>query len=182
MTCGMTRPLRLTGALAVLLSLWLPWYEIRIPDALRHAFDAPNAQMPPGFADFGRGLLSAIPPAIGLNGWQAMQNGDVALALLGGAVALSVVLTVDVRAILAAAAAIAGVAIVHVLDQPGPNEYVAVKLGPWISLAGAAAIALSAWGEAASSTSTSSSSDAWAAAPSDAWAPGAPASVPPPSP
>ena len=43
----MTRPLRLAGALAVMLSLWVSWYEVRIPDALRRAFDPQNADAPP---------------------------------------------------------------------------------------------------------------------------------------
>jgi hypothetical protein len=179
----MTRPLRLAGALAVMLSLWVSWYEVRIPDALRRAFDPQNAdaQMPDGFAAFARGLLDAIPTVIRVNGWQAFEGADVALALLAGAVAFSVMLDVDPRAILGAAAAIAGVVIMHVLDRPGPSEIVSLKLGPWIALAGAAAIALSARAEAASPKATTSSPDPWAPTPlvSDALTP-PPASVPPP--
>jgi hypothetical protein len=179
----MTRPLRLAGAIAVILSLWLRWYEVRIPDELRHAFDGQNGQLPQGFADFARGLLAAIPTSIGLNGWQAFEGADVALALLAGAVAFSVMITVDVRAILAAAAAIAGIVVVHVLDQPGPNAIVTVKVGPWVALAGAAAIALSARTEMAAQAATPASVPWSPAGPtSDAWAAPAPASVPPPTP
>jgi hypothetical protein len=110
-----------------------------------------------------------------VNAWQAFEGADVALALLAGAVAVSVVLAVDARAVMGAAAAIAGLVLVHVLDQPGPNQIVTVKVGPWVALAGAAAIALSARSQA----------PAPAAAPvgatADAWAPAATASVPPPS-
>jgi hypothetical protein len=176
----MTRPLRLAGALAVVLSLWLSWYEVRIPDALRRAFDPQNAdaQLPEGFAAFARGLLDAIPTVIRVNGWQAFEGADV----VAGAVAFSVMLDVDPRAILGAAAAIAGIVVVHVLDRPGPSEIVSLKIGPWVALGGAVAIALSARAETASTRSTSSSPDPWAPAPvaSDAWTPPPPASVPPP--
>lgn len=179
----MTRPLRLAGALVVVLSLWLSWYEVRIPDALRRAFDPQNAdaQLPQGFAAFARGLLDAIPTVIRVNGWQAFEGADVALALLAGAVAFSVMIDVDPRAILAAAAAIAGIVVVHVLDRPGPSEIVSLKIGPWVALGGAVAIALSARAETASTTSASSPPGPWAPAPlaSDAWTPPA-ASVPPP--
>jgi hypothetical protein len=171
----MTRPLRLAGALMVAVSLWLPWYGATIPRELREAFDAQASQLPQGFADFARGLLDAIPATIRLNGWQAFEGADVALALLAGAVAASVILAVDVRAVMGAAAAIAGLVLVHVLDQPGPNQIVTVKVGPWVALAGAAAIALSARSEAPapSAAPVGPTPDGWAPAPS--------ASVPPPS-
>lgn len=167
---GMTRPLRLAGAAAVFLSLWLTWYEIRIPQELRSVVDAQANQLPQGFADFARGLLASLPSSIEANAWRAFEGADVALALLAGAVALSVFLAVDVRAVLAAAVLMAGLVLVHVLDRPGPNEVVSVRIGPWVALAGAAAIALSARSEAGP-----------AAAVPEAWAPPAAASVPPPS-
>jgi hypothetical protein len=178
---AMTRPLRLAGALAVVLSLWLPWYQVRIPDELRRAFDDPTGQLPQGFAEFARGLLAVIPASIELNGWQAFEGTDVALALLAGAIAGSVLLSVDVRAILAAAAGIGGLVVVHMLDQPGPNEVVSLKVGPWVALAGAVAIALSARGETTSASGATSAAWAPASPPVEPWAPPAAASVPPPS-
>jgi hypothetical protein len=176
----MTRSLRLAGAIAVLLSLWLSWYEIRIPDAMRHAFDGQDDQLPQGFAAFARGLLDAIPASIHVNGWQAFEGADVALALLAGAVAFSVMLAVDPRAILAAAAVIGGIVLVHILDQPGPNEIVTVKTGPWVALGGAVAIALSARAETA--TAGSHAADPWAPPPAASeWVAPAAASVPPPA-
>jgi hypothetical protein len=62
-----------------------------------------------------------------------------------------------------------------VLDQPGPNEIVTVKAGPWVALAGAAAIALSARAEP-----TPLAVAPAAPPPVQEWAPSAPASVPPP--
>jgi hypothetical protein len=175
----MSRPLRLCGAIAVIASLWLPWYGITIPDAVRQAVDAQAGQLPEGFADFARGILASLPKSIQLNGWQAFEGADVAIALIAGAAALSVLMAIDVRAVLGAAAAIAGLVIVHVLDQPGPNEIVTVKAGPWVALAGAAAIALSARAEPTPAAAPPAFPPA-AAPPTDPWAPPAPASVPPP--
>jgi hypothetical protein len=172
----MSRPLRLAGAIAVIASLWLPWYGVTIPDAVRQAVDAQAGQLPEGFAEFARGILASLPRSIELNGWQAFEGADVAIVLIAIAAAVSVLLTIDVRAVLGAAAAIAGLVVVHVLDQPGPNEIVAVKAGPWVALAGAAAIALSARAEP-----TRHAAAPTAPPPPDTWAPPAPASVPPPS-
>jgi hypothetical protein len=167
----MARPLRIAGAIVVIASLWLPWYGIAIPDAVRQAVEGQAGQLPQGFAEFARGILDALPRAVELSGWQAFEGADVAVALLAGAAALSVTMTVDPRAVLGAAAAIAGLTIVHVLDQPGPNEIVTVKAGPWVALAGAAAIALSARVVPAAAAG---------AEPADPWTVPAPASVPPP--
>jgi hypothetical protein len=175
----MSRPLRLCGAIAVIASLWLPWYGITIPDAVRQAVDAQAGQLPAGFADFARGILASLPKSIQLNGWQAFEGADVAIVLIAGAAAASVLMAIDVRAVLGAAAAIAGLVIVHVLDQPGPNEIVTVKAGPWVALAGAAAIALSARAEPTPAAAPQAFSPA-PAPPTDPWAPPAPASVPPP--
>ena len=174
----MSRPLRLAGAIAVIASLWLPWYGITIPDAVRRAVDAQAGQMPPGFADFARGILASLPRSIQLNGWQSFEGADVALALIAGAVAVSVLMAIDVRAVLGAAAAIAGLVVVHILDQPGPNEIVTVKAGPWVALAGAVAIALSARAEPTPAAAPQALPPP--PPPSERWAPPAPASVPPP--
>jgi hypothetical protein len=174
----MSRPLRLAGAIAVIASLWLPWYGVTIPDAVRQAIDVQSGQLPPGFADFARGILAALPKSIQLSGWQAFEGADVAIALIAGAAALSVLLAIDVRAVLGAAAAIAGLVLVHILDQPGPNEIVSVKAGPWVALAGAVAIALSARPEPTPAAAPPAFPPP---APSEAWAPPATASVPPPS-
>jgi len=174
----MLRPLRLAGAIAVIASLWLPWYGVAIPDAVREAFDAQSGQLPQGFADFARGLLAALPKSIQLNGWQAFEGADVAIALIAGAAALSLLMAIDVRAVLGAAGAIAGLVVVHILDQPGPNEIVSVKAGPWVALAGAAAIAISARPEPAPTVAQPAPFPPPTAA--EPWSPQAPASVPPP--
>jgi hypothetical protein len=173
----MFRPLRLAGALAVIASLWLPWYGVSIPDAVRQAVDDQTGQLPPGFAEFARGILAALPKSIQLTGWQAFEGADVAIALIAGVAALSVLMAIDLRAVLGAAGAIAGLVVVHMLDQPGPNQIVSVKVGPWVALAGAAAIALSARPEAIPTETPAAFPPPQ---PSEQWAPPAQASVPPP--
>lgn len=172
----MSRPLRLAGAIAVIASLWLPWYAITIPDAVRQAVDAQAGQLPQGFADFARGVLASLPQSIQLNGWQAFEGADVAIALIAGAAAITALMEIDVRAVLGSAAAIAGLVVVHILDQPGPNEIVSVKSGPWVALAGAAAIAFSARPESRPAPTP----QAFPAPPTEPWASPAPTSVPPP--
>jgi len=70
--------------------------------------------------------------------------------------------------------------VVHMLDQPGPNEIVSVKGGPWVALAGAAAIALSARPEPTAIVAQPAAFPP--PPPAEPWAPQAPASVPPPPP
>jgi hypothetical protein len=113
----MSRPLRLIGAVAVIASLWLPWYGIAIPDAVRQAVDAQAGQLPEGFADLARGILASL------------------------------------------------------------NEIVTVKAGPWVALAGAAAIALSARAEPTPAPPPPAFPPP---APAETWAPPAATSVPPP--
>jgi hypothetical protein len=151
---------------------------VSIPDAVHEAVDAQTGQLPQGVADFARGILAALPKSIELNGWQAFEGADVAIALVAGAAALSLLMAIDVRAVLGAAGAIAGLVVVHMLDQPGPNEIVSVKAGPWVALAGAAAIALSARPEPTPNVAQPAAFPP----PAEPWSPQAPASVPPPPP
>jgi hypothetical protein len=169
----MARPLRLAGAIAAFFSLWLPWYTLHIPEELRRVVSAQAVQLPPGYADLARGLLAILPASLRVNGWQAFQGADVAVAILAGAIALSVFVALDDRAVLAAAAALAGVVLYHVVGKPGSASFVKVQVGPWVALAGAVAAAVSVW---------------WRPAPAPAppavepWPAAAPiASVPPPT-
>ncbi len=84
------------GALILLGSLWLPWYTMRFPDALRDAFKGigangatqPTPQGGPGealgqaFSGLFSGLAAAIPDEISAKGWQALDGADVALAVI----------------------------------------------------------------------------------------------------
>jgi hypothetical protein len=141
----MARPLRLAGALVAFFSLWAPWYVVHIPEELRRAAGIQAGQLPPGYAELARGLLAILPSSLRVDGWQAFAGADVAVALLAAAIAISVFVAIDERAVLAATAALAGVVLYHVVREPGSASFVTVQVGPWIALAGAAAAGLSAW-------------------------------------
>ena len=130
--------MRLTGAAAVLVSLWMPWYGIHFPDSLRSQIDASAGQMPPGFAAFAQGLLNAIPQNLHVTAWQAFGGADVAMAFLAGGLVLLCFATADRTIAQAAAVALAGLVAVHLVSRPGPSGVATLAAGAWVALAGAA--------------------------------------------
>lgn len=88
------------GSALVLLSLWLPWYQITFPAAFRDALGklggaaAPTTGAPPAQGFGGAlsalvaGLATSIPDKISADGWQAMKAADIVLAVLVGLVVL----------------------------------------------------------------------------------------------
>jgi hypothetical protein len=169
--------MRLTGAAAVLLSLWMPWYGIHVPDSLRSQIDARAGGLPPGFAAFAQGLLDAIPKNLHVSAWQAFGGADVAMAFLAGGLVLLCFATADRAIGLAVAAALASLIVVHLVARPGPSGVATLAGGAWVALAGAA-VALAG--------SVMTDADVGPVAPmhdAPAWtlpAPDSPASVPPP--
>ena len=116
----MSRSMRLAGAAAVLVSLWMPWYAIHVPDSLRSQIDANAGRMPPGFAAFAQGLLAAIPQNLHVNAWQAFGGADVAMAFLAGGLVLLCFATADRSISLAAAVgARSPSSRVHLVSRPG---------------------------------------------------------------
>jgi hypothetical protein len=132
------------GAAAVLGSLWLPWYTIRIPDAFKDALGqlggagAPSGassssgdQIAAGFGAMLQGLVAAIPSEMTGDGWQTLGGADWALAILAG-IGLVAVLVVGGglrsvradagvvgRAIAGLGAICAAIALYHLLRKPG---------------------------------------------------------------
>lgn len=179
----------LAGASLVLASLWLPWYELRIPDAIREAFRsfgssgvAPGATagQDTGFGKFFEGLAAVIPDAATVSGWQGMEQGDVALAVIaslvlliataaGGILGPSVRADAGLAGRLMALMGAASLAVVgyHVItrpgaDFPGAGDYVELRLGIWIAVLGSALIV--AGGLIAASAQQRTADDAWSAA------------------
>jgi hypothetical protein len=122
------------GGALLLVSLFLPWYgKVLSPDAL----DGPVKR------------VSIGGPAV--TAWQAFSVIDILLVLLVlPAVAVPLVaLTASGPAkpiaIAVIASAVGWIAVLLVgyrlLDQPGPNEFVALRYGAWLGLVGA----LTAW-------------------------------------
>ena len=154
--------MRLAGAAAVLVSLWMPWYGIHVPDTLRSQIDANAGGMPHGFSDFAQGLLDAIPQNLHVNAWQAFGGADVAMAFLAGGLVLLCFATADRSLSLAGAAALAGLVAVHLVSRPGPSGVATLAAGAWVALAGAAV--------ALAGSLMSAEEDAVAAAEQPAWA------------
>ena len=176
----------------MLASLWLPWYELRLPDAIREAFRSFGADATLGASSSGQGnpfsgllqgLAAAIPDSLEVSGWQGMEQGDVALALLASLVLLiglgagailgpSVHIDAGVAGRLMALMGAASLAVAgyHVVtrpgdDFPGADDYIDIRHGVWVALVGSALII--AGGLIGAS--------AQQAAPRDAWNTGAPA-------
>lgn len=153
------------GAAIAVGSLWLPWYLIRLPEAVRDLLRGlgggvrsqagPADQLGQAFAGLFQGLAAAMPTEISGSGWQVMSGGDVVLALAGGAglltaLAMSGALA-GVRIERSAAgrllgllgAVVIGVAAYHIVVKPGGElpgfeAAVSVRFGIHVALLGGA--------------------------------------------
>ncbi|HEU4979084.1 MAG TPA: hypothetical protein VFT42_09345 [Solirubrobacteraceae bacterium] len=132
------------GAGLGLLALWMPWYRVTIPDSLKSSVDALTGNGNNPFGALVHGLLRALPHSITGNGWQVMQGGDIALAIACGGV-LAAIYAGEAGAAAAGGVAIATIAVVHLLNLPGPSEYVHAQYGAWAALLAGAAAAAGGW-------------------------------------
>lgn len=151
--------LALAGAVVALLSLWRPWYEIRIPDSVMQMFgsDGRLGGDPGLLGQLSRSVASSLPSSIAASGWKELEGADLALCV-GAVAVVALVLAVagafgagvrvDQRTAGSAIAVVGAVAVVivvvHVFHKPGAGSPVAdaVKLrsGIWMALAGAVAM------------------------------------------
>jgi hypothetical protein len=177
----------LAGALAALLSLFRPWYEIRIPDSVLQMFGSGGrlGSDPGLLGQLSRSVASSLPSSIEASGWKELEGADIALCLgavgvvalvLAVAGALGSGVRVDARSGGSAIAVVGAVALVlvvaHVVHKPGAGSAAAdavhLRSGIWIALAGAAAM-LAGGLMAASEAGASSRSGAGATAPPSAF-------------
>jgi hypothetical protein len=146
--------LALAGSAVVGASLWLPWYALRVPAALRGAISDQAGGLPAPLGDLARNLAQALPEKIKGTGWQTLHGPDVVLFCGALLVGLAVILAAGVagsavRVAPAAAgrlALFAGVGlgllvIIKLMEPPGPNEYMSAEIGVWVALAGCALMA-----------------------------------------
>ena len=128
------------GSAVVVGSLWAPWYAIDFgPDAKR-AIGQQTGQLPGVIGDFARQMLTLIPTHIEATAWQAFEKADIILfACAIVAVMAALIDRMDVAGF-AGVAAIATV-VLQMIDRPGPSQFMSLKWGAWLALAGAVAIA-----------------------------------------
>lgn len=132
------------GAALALLALWMPWYRLTISDAVKSSVDALTGNGNNPFGALVHGFLQALPHSITGDGWQVLHGGDVALALACGGV-LVAAYAGEAGAVVAGGVAIAAIAVVHLLNLPGPSQYVHAQYGIWAALLGGATAAAGGW-------------------------------------
>ena len=134
------------GSAAVVLSLWFPWYTLRIPST----FIIDAEQLSQQFGAFGplirqgAELASHLGP-IHVNAWQTFKQADVALAIAGVVAGGLSLLAYTGRANGTAAIVITGgvvalvVAAYRTVDPPGPSGLLHADWGAFVAVAGALA-------------------------------------------
>jgi hypothetical protein len=127
------------GAAAVAASLWAPWYAIDFGPAARQAIGGQTNQLPGVLGEFARQLLTVIPTHIEASGWQAFDKADVELFACA-IVALFAALIDRMDITIFAGGGAGALTVVQMLDRPGPSEFVSLRWGPWLALAGALVI------------------------------------------
>jgi hypothetical protein len=127
------------GAAALAAALWAPWYAFDFGPQAKSALGAQTGQLPGAFGEFTRQLLSLIPTHIEATAWQAFEKADVVL-LVCAMVAFAAALLgrMDVAGLAGGGAAV--LTVVQMLDRPLPSPILSLQWGPWLALAGAAAI------------------------------------------
>jgi hypothetical protein len=163
------------GAVVLLVSLFLNWFDARLPAAAAQVrpsgVDEIDVTLPLG-SDHASSGWDAL-------GWLVLALVVIALLCAAALVAFTAVdrpvtHIVAAAVLTATAAPIALLALVlrALVFQPGPNELVTVEGGAWIGLAGAALLAIGAWWSLA---------DERTDAPESAYVPPAPRPAPPPA-
>ena len=132
-------PAVVAGAVAVVGSLWAPWYAIDFGPEAKSAIAGQTNQLPGVIGDFARQMLSLIPRHIEVTAWQAFDKADVILfACAIVAVMAALIDRMDVVGFAGVAAA--ATVVLQMIDRPGPGELVSLKWGAWIALVGALVI------------------------------------------
>lgn len=155
--------LALVGALALLASLWRPWYAIGIPQAVRDALASEGSRAAANggslLGSFAQGLAAMLPSRIEVTAWDVMEAGDVILCVgavavgalvlaAGGAFGPGVRVDGTAAGRLIAGLGTAGLVLVgrQLLFRPGAEDVtrigfeIDVAQGGWIALAGCVAI------------------------------------------
>lgn len=149
------------GAIALIVSLFLPWYSLNLPPGAQEALDAETEGLPEALRELGRSFLMEVLDSVGGTAWEVFSSADIVLCVCGVIVLLLTGLSIAARGgsmtpSPAATARLIGLigtgtaafVIVKMLDQPGPNVLLDVDYGPYVALGGCAAIAFGGWSAA----------------------------------
>jgi hypothetical protein len=155
------------GAIGLIVSLFLPWYSLNLPPGAREALDAETRRLPEGIRELGRSFVEEVLGGVGGTAWEVFSSVDIVLlacAVLVLVMTLFVVITGGGSTVLRPTSAgraigllgtgAAGLIVVKMLDQPGPNVLLEVDYGAYVALGAAAVIAFGGWsaGESAQRT------------------------------
>jgi hypothetical protein len=159
----------LAGAVALLVTLFLPWFGIEIPRAeqqggIRNVVSTiSTGSWGSGWDALGWLVIAFALAAIGCAAWLAVANAT------GGPVAQSV--AASVLTATAGTLAFVVLALRALVFQPGPNDFVVVRYGAWLGLLAALVLALGGWW---------ATKDERTDAPESAYSPPEPRPAPPP--
>jgi hypothetical protein len=146
------------GAIALIVSLFLPWYSLNLPPGAQQALDAETEGLPESLRELGRSLVQEVLDSVGGTAWEVFSSTDIVLfvcailvlvlalfsiATRGASNALSPATTARLIGLVGTGAA--ALVVVKMLDQPGPNMLLDLDYGPFVALGGAAAIAFGGW-------------------------------------
>jgi len=133
------------GAVLLAVALWLPWYELHLPETLGGELGEAT-RTAPLLGQLMQEIAAAIPAELTVTAWQAFDFADVFLAVACAHVLFVVVLgssSPDAAAKLALAAGCvaAGLVALKLASPPGPDGMLDVRHGAWVALLGALLIA-----------------------------------------
>ena len=127
------------GAAALLVTLFLPWFDVELPGPAGNLVNPLLAQVggTSGWNTLGWLVIVLALAAVGCAAWLAIANAT------GGPVAQSVAASI----LTATAGTLAFVVLVlrALVFQPGPNDLIVVRYGAWLGLLAALVLALGGW-------------------------------------
>jgi hypothetical protein len=134
------------GAFALILSLWLDWYGLKLIGLFRQAIEHEANRV--GLGGLGGSVARQFGNDFFASGWEAFTSTDVILFASGVLVLIGTGLMIAragdspsprtvgrFTAVVGAVAA--GLVLVKILDPPGPDALVEIEHGPYVALAGA---------------------------------------------
>jgi hypothetical protein len=132
------------GAGLMVVALWLPWYGLSLPSSVHDALGGSGPGSAGAYGPLVDQFITQLAASIHVSGWQALHGADTALLCIAVCVAILVALD-EPGLMLTAGLTAAAIVGWHLVDQPGPDRYVAIREGAWLALTGTGLIVFGAW-------------------------------------